>query len=126
MDTLIYSMGIILQGLPKAVSGIGMFVLQDLLNVLIPSGSGQAAVTMPFMAPLSDVLGIPRQCAVLAFQMGDAFTNVITPTSGELMAALAICHIPYKKWFQYWGPMWGIWCVIACIFMVIAVSIGYH
>ncbi len=125
MDTLIYSMGMVLQGLPTAVSGIGMFVLQDLLNVLIPSGSGQAAVTMPFMAPLSDVLGIPRQCAVLAFQMGDAFTNVITPTSGELMAALAICHIPYKKWFRYWGPMWGIWCAAACVFMVIAVSIGY-
>lgn len=125
MDTLIYSMGTVLQGLPKAATGIGMFVLQDLLNVLIPSGSGQAAVTMPFMAPLADVLGITRQCAVLAFQMGDAFTNVITPTSGELMAALAICHIPYKKWFRYWGPMWGIWCVIACIFMVIAVSIGY-
>ena len=126
MDTLIYSMGMVLQNLPRQVSGIGMFVLQDLLNVLIPSGSGQAAVTMPFMAPLSDVLGIPRQCAILAFQMGDAFTNVITPTSGELMAALAICHIPYKKWFRYWGPMWGIWCVIACVFMVIAVSIGYH
>ena len=126
MDTLIYTMGNVLMGLPKSATGIGMFVLQDLLNVLIPSGSGQAAVTMPFMAPLSDVLGIPRQCAVLAFQMGDAFTNVITPTSGELMAALAICHIPYKKWFQYWGPMWGIWCVFACIFMVIAVTIGYH
>lgn len=125
MDTLIYSMGTVLQGLPKAATGIGMFVLQDILNILIPSGSGQAAVTMPFMAPLSDVLGISRQCAVLAFQMGDAFTNVITPTSGELMAALAICHIPYKKWFRYWGPMWAIWCVIACIFMVVAVSIGY-
>ena len=126
MDTLIYTMGNILSSLPKGVNACGMFVLQDLLNFLIPSGSGQAAITMPFMAPLSDVLGIERQCAVLAFQMGDAFTNVITPTAGELMGALAICHIPYKKWFQYWGPMWGIWCVIACVIMVVAVSIAYN
>ena len=101
MDTLIHGMGTVLEGLPRGVNACGMFIMQDLLNCLIPSGSGQAAVTMPFMAPLSDVLGIPRQCAVLAFQMGDAFTNVITPTSGELMAALAICHIPYSKWFRF-------------------------
>ena len=126
MDTLIHGMGTVLQGLPRGVNAIGMFVMQDLLNCLIPSGSGQAAVTMPFMAPLSDVLGIPRQCAVLAFQMGDAFTNVITPTSGELMAALAICHIPYSKWFRFWGPLWGIWCVTASIIMVVAVSMGYN
>ncbi len=125
MDTLIYAMGSVLSGLPAKVSACGMFVLQDLLNFLIPSGSGQAAVTMPFMAPLSDLLGVSRQTAVLAFQMGDAFTNVVTPTSGELMAALAICHVPYKKWFRFLAPLWIIWAIIACVFLVIAVSIGY-
>jgi uncharacterized ion transporter superfamily protein YfcC len=92
---------------------------------LVPSGSGQAAITMPFMAPLSDLLGVSRQTAVLAFQMGDAFTNVITPTSGELMAALAICHIPYKKWLKFLVPLWLVWCVVACLFLILAVSIGY-
>jgi uncharacterized ion transporter superfamily protein YfcC len=125
MDTLIYAMGSVLNGLPAQVSACGMFIIQDLLNCLIPSGSGQAAITMPFMAPLSDLLGVSRQTAVLAFQMGDAFTNVITPTSGELMAALAICHIPYKKWLKFLVPLWLVWCVVACLFLILAVSIGY-
>lgn len=125
IDTLVNGMGNILKGLSSTVAACGMFVLQDLLNFLIPSGSGQAAVTMPFMAPLADILGITRQTAVLAFQLGDAFTNVVTPTSGELMAALAICHIPYSKWFKFMGPLWGIWCAIACVMLVIATMIGY-
>ncbi|MGN0660064.1 MAG: YfcC family protein [Emergencia sp.] len=125
MDTLIYYAGLVLEGLSTKVSACGMFVLQDLLNFLIPSGSGQAAITMPFMAPLSDILGVSRQTAVLAFQLGDAFTNVVTPTSGELMAALAICHIPYRKWLRFLLPLWGLWAAVACVMLVIAVSIGY-
>lgn len=125
MDTLVNAMGQVLSGTSEAVSACGMFVLQDLLNVLIPSGSGQAAITMPFMAPLADVLGVTRQTAVLAFQMGDAFTNVITPTSGELMAALAICHVPYSKWFRFMGPLWGIWAAVAIIILITATMIGY-
>lgn len=125
MDTLIYAMGSVLGKLPANVSACGMFVMQDLLNCLIPSGSGQAAITMPFMAPLSDLLGVTRQTSVLAFQLGDAFTNVITPTSGELMAALAICHIPYKKWFKFLVPLWIIWAVCAFGFLIVAVNIGY-
>ncbi|MCQ4991558.1 TIGR00366 family protein, partial [[Clostridium] symbiosum] len=66
----------LLQGLPAALSACGMFVVQNILNILIPSGSGQAAVTMPIMAALSDVLGVTRQTAVLAFQFGVSFTNV--------------------------------------------------
>lgn len=125
MDTLVNAMGNVLSGTSEAVAACGMFVLQDLLNVLIPSGSGQAAITMPFMAPLSDILGVTRQTAVLAFQLGDAFTNVVTPTSGEIMAALAICHVPYSKWFKFMGPLWGIWAVVAMTMLVIATVIGY-
>ncbi|MGN0400438.1 MAG: YfcC family protein [Blautia sp.] len=125
MDTLIYYVGGLLRGLNPKISACGMFVLQDLLNFMIPSGSGQAAITMPFMAPLSDILGVSRQTAVLAFQMGDAFTNAVAPTAGELMAALAICHVPYKKWAKFILPLWGLWCVTAFVFLILAVSIGY-
>ena len=125
LDTLIYAAGSLLRGLDARISACGMFVFQDLLNFLIPSGSGQAAITMPFMAPLSDFLGVSRQTAVLAFQTGDAFTNAITPTAGDLMAALAICHVPYKKWFKDIAPLWLLWALVACTFLVIAVSIGY-
>ena len=102
-----------------------MFVVQDLLNFVIPSGSGQAAVTMPFMAPLGDMMGVSRQTSVLAFQMGDAFTNLITPASGDTMAALAICHIPYKKWLKFVLPLWLIWAVVAMVFLTVATTIGY-
>lgn len=125
MDTLVNGMGKVLGGTHQALAACGMFVLQDILNVLVPSGSGQAAITMPFMAPLSDVLGVSRQTAVLAFQLGDAFTNVVTPTSGEIMAALALCHVPYNKWFKFIAPLWGIWAVISVVMLVIATVIGY-
>ena len=125
MDSIIYYVGGLLKGLNPTVSACGMFVFQDLLNFMIPSGSGQAAITMPFMAPLSDILGVSRQTAVLAFQMGDAFTNAVAPTAGELMAALAICHVPYKKWIKFIFPLWMMWCVVAFVFLIVAVSIGY-
>ncbi len=125
MDTLISSMASVLKGLPSQVSACGMFIIQDLFNFIVPSGSGQAAITMPFMAPLADLLGLTRQVAVLAFQLGDAFTNVITPTSGSLMAALAICHIPYKSWIKFMLPLWGMWCIVACAFLIYAATIGY-
>lgn len=103
-----------------------MFLFQDFFNIIIHSGPGQATITMPFMAPLSDIIGINRQVSVLAFQMGDAFTNAIAPTGGELMAAIAMCHISYKKWVKFMLPLWLIWIIIACVFITIAVVTGYH
>lgn len=125
LDTIIYFMGKSLSGLNAKICACAMFLLQDMLNILIPSGSGQAAVTMPFMAPLADVVGVSRQTAVLAFQMGDSFTNCIAPTSPEIIAALAICHVPYKKWVKFFLPLLAFWCVAACLLLVISVSIGY-
>lgn len=125
LDTLIYYAGGLLKGLGAKACACGMFFVQDLLNCIIPSGSGQAAVTMPFMAPLADMTGVSRQTAVLAFQMGDAYTNLVTPSAGDMMAALAICHIPYRRWLKFFAPLLAIWVVAACIFLVVAVSIGY-
>jgi len=125
LDTLIYHAGNLLRGLGAKACACGMFVVQDLLNCVIPSGSGQAAVTMPFMAPLADMMGVSRQTAVLAFQMGDAYTNLVTPSAGDMMAALAICHIPYKKWLKFFLPLLAVWVVLAFVFLIVAVSIGY-
>src|SRR5699024_5595900 len=87
--------------------------------------SGQAAVTMPIMTPLADLLGITRQTAVLAFQFGDAFTNSIIPTSGSLMACLSIGNIPYEKWFKFIWPLMVIWLGVGGVFLVIANAISY-
>lgn len=124
-DTIINAAGTLLQGMNTSVAACGMYIFQNLFDFLVPSGSGQASITMPFMAPLSDILGMTRQTATLAFHMGDGYTNCITPTSGSFMAALAMCHIPWGKWFKFIAPLWAVWAVISCVFMVIAVSIGY-
>ena len=52
-----------------SIKAVGMFICQSLINCVIVSGTGQAAVTMPLMVPVSDLVGISRQTAVLAFQL---------------------------------------------------------
>ena len=125
MDTIIYALSGLLNNLPPSIMACGMFILQDVLNVLVPSGSGQAAVTMPLMAPLSDMLGVTRQTAVLAFQMGSTFTDALAPTSGEILAALAMCKTPYGKWIRYLLPLFCMWCLIAFAFLIYAVKTAY-
>lgn len=89
LDTILHYLESLLGNLPAALTAISMFMVQLLLNFLVPSGSGQAALTMPLMVPLSDLMGVTRQTAVLAFQFGDGISNIITPTSGYFMAGLA-------------------------------------
>ena len=126
MDPIIHGLTGLLGGLPIHVAACGMFVVQDLFNLIVSSGSGQAAITMPIMAPLADMLGLTRQTAVLAFQMGDAFTNVMSPAGPEVLAALAMCGgVPIKKWLKWLLPLFILWWVVAFIFMIIAVQIGY-
>lgn len=125
IDTIINAMARLLIGLPKSVAACGMFIVQDLINCVIPSGSGQAAVTMPLMVPLGDLLGINRQVNVLAFQFGDSLTNMVTPAGAKLMAGIAMCHIPYKKWMKFFLPCFILWVITACVLLIIATAINY-
>jgi len=108
------------------LSAIGMLFIQSILNFFIPSGSGQAYVTMPIMAPISDIVGVSRQVAVLAYQMGDGFMNMIVPTNAVLMGILGICGIPYGRWFRFIWPLMLQLLVLGSITMAIAASIGYQ
>lgn len=105
IDTILYAISSGTEGLPRVVSAQLMFVFQGFLNFFVPSGSGQAALTMPIMAPLSDLVGISRQTAVLAFQLGDGIFNMIIPTSGVTMGVLSIAGIPYQKWIKWLYPL---------------------
>jgi uncharacterized ion transporter superfamily protein YfcC len=102
-----------------------MFLVQSTINVFVPSGSGQAALTMPIMAPLSDLLGVTRQTAVLAFQFGDGFTNLIIPTSGVTMGVLGMARIPYEKWFAWMLPLLIIFFIVSFILLVPPVLIQW-
>lgn len=108
------------------LSAVGMLVIQSILNFFIPSGSGQAYVTMPIMAPISDIVGVSRQVAVLAYQMGDGFMNMIVPTNAVLMGILGICGIPYGRWFRFIWPLMLQLLVLGSITMVVSVLVGYH
>ena len=125
LDTLIHYAALSLEGMPKIAAAEGMLVFQTILNFFIPSGSGQAATTMPLMAPLSDLLGITRQTAVFAFTCGDGFSNMVIPTSGILMAVLSLAGVPYGRWLKFMGPLFLILIGVAAVFLGIAVVINY-
>lgn len=125
IDTIIYALSNLLLGLPSTLLAIGMFLVQTLFNLVVPSGSGQAAITMPLMAPLADMVGVTRQTAVLAYQLGSTFTDLIGPTSGEILVAGAMCGIAYPKWFKWLLPLFCLWCLVAFGFLTYATVTGY-
>lgn len=106
------------ENMSTVVSVHFMFAFQAVLNFFVPSGSGQAALTMPIMAPLSDLLGISRQTAVLCFQMGDGIFNMIIPTSGVTMGVLSIAKIPYNKWVRWLLPLVLIFIVLVLLLLI--------
>ena len=101
VDSILHAMQDGLDGTSGAVSLSAMYGIQALINFLIPSATAKAAITIPIMAPFADMVGVSRQAMVLAFQFGDGFTNMVTPTSGVLIAALAMARIPYAKWVRW-------------------------
>ena len=101
IDTLLYSLTRSLAETGDVASVSVMYVFQTLLNLVMPSGSAKAALTMPIMSQFSDLIGVSRQTAVLAFQFGDGFTNMLTPTSGVLIAVLGVAKIPYATWVKW-------------------------
>ncbi len=125
IDTILFQITQTVESLPAVISVQAMFWFQAILNFFVPSGSGQAALTMPIMAPLSDLLGISRQTAVLAFQMGDGLNNLIIPTSGVTMGVLSIAKIPYEIWLRWIMPLMVSLCLGAMFFLFIAVKIGW-
>lgn len=105
IDTILYYSSTLLQHLPTSLSVIGMFLVQGTIHLLVPSGSGQAMLTMPIMIPLSDLLNVTRQTACLIFTLADGIGNTWIPTSGILMAVLAMNKIPYRKWIKFILPL---------------------
>lgn len=125
LDSVIHSLANVIIKLPTFLAAIGMFVIQICINFFVPSGSGQAATTMPIMVPLADIVGITRQTAVLAYQLGDGFSNTIIPTASTLMATLSIAKIPYEKWVKYFSKLFLIWVAVGAVFVAIASKMPY-
>ncbi len=126
IDTIVYGLSSILEGLPAAIGAGLMVVVQLFINLPVNSGSGQAAATMPIMAVLADALDISRQTAVLAYQYGDGLSNSLWPTSGVLMASLSIAGIPYEKWLKFVLKLIVAMYVVCTAMVMLSVVIGYQ
>jgi len=124
IDTIVFYIAGVLEGLPAEASAVGMLFVQTICNFFIPSGSGQAFVTMPIMSPLATLTDVPQQTAVLAYQFGDGFTNMIVPTSALVMGALALGKVPYAAWFRFVGPLLLKIFALAAAFLVLSMHIG--
>lgn len=123
IDTIMLALSNVVSELPAQVSVLGIYASQVLLSVIVPSGGGQAAISIPLLAPLSDLLGVSRQTMVLAYQFGDGFTNVFTPTQGYFMAGLALIGIPWNIWARWLLPLLAIWLALGLVALFIAHAI---
>ncbi|QHT45749.1 putative basic amino acid antiporter YfcC [Bacillus sp. SB49] len=126
LNTILHQTGQLFEGTPEALSAWLMFLFQSVFNFFVVSGSGQAALTMPLMAPLADVAGVTRQVAVLAFQLGDGLTNIIVPTSAALMGTLGAARLDWAKWFRFIIKFQLVLFGLASAFVVIAVLINFN
>ncbi len=125
--------GSILHGLAGSMNDLGqtasigiMYVIQTIINVIIPSGSAKAALTMPIMAPFSDLIHLSRQATVMAFQFGDGFTNMITPTSGVLIGVLGVARIPYEKWVKWITPIMIVLIILGFLLLIPTVKMDLN
>ena len=125
LNTILHGISQAMQGLPPVISAWFMYIFQSVFNFFVVSGSGQAALTMPVMAPLADLVGIQRQVAVLAYQLGDAFTNFIVPTAGCLLASLTAARLEWGKWARFQIKFQAILFAFGSLTVILAVVIGF-
>jgi uncharacterized ion transporter superfamily protein YfcC len=126
LHTVVHGLATPLVAVGPELSAVGMLIIQTLLNFFVPSGSGQALATMPIMVPIGDLVGVSRQVAVLAYQFGDGFSNMIVPTNAILMAILGIAGIPYDRWLTFVAPLMGKLLVAGALTLVGTVLLGYQ
>jgi uncharacterized ion transporter superfamily protein YfcC len=125
LNTILINVGGAMSNLPQMLTGWIMYVFQTVFDFFVTSNSGQAALTMPILAPLSDIIGLSRQNATLAYQLGSGFADAIVPTSASLMGVLAVARIGWGTWAKWQIKMQGLFFVLGSIFMVIAVAINF-
>jgi uncharacterized ion transporter superfamily protein YfcC len=120
IDTVLHALAGAVAGLPAWASVVGIYGVQVLLNYLVPSGSGQAALSIPILAPLADLVGVTRQTSVLAYQLGDGISNVFTPTQGYFMAGLALIGVPWTRWVRFMWRLQLLWLGAGLVLLLVA------
>jgi uncharacterized ion transporter superfamily protein YfcC len=126
IDTIVNGAFQPLAHLPGSVSAVGMIGVQALVHVPVPSVSGQAVLTMPILAPLSDLIGVSRQIAILAYQVGAGLCELLTPTNGALMAVIAAAVVRYDRWLKFAIPMWLMLMAFGAVAVVTGAALGFR
>lgn len=126
LNTILHGIGTVLQGVPAFIGAWFMYIFQSLFNLVVTSNSGQAALTMPIMAPLSDLVGVPRQIAVLAYQLGAGFVDAFTPVSASLIGVLGVARIEWGKWAKFQIKMQAFFFLMGTVIIAIAVAINFQ
>ena len=125
-DTIAYHLSEMLTTVPLYASAVLMSLSQCAMNLMIPSGSGQALATLPVMIPVGDLVGLTRQCTILAFQIGDGVTNLVNPTLGGLIAMLSLARVPFDRWLRFIFPLMILILFVCWIFLIIGVAIQWN
>ncbi|HIZ21853.1 MAG TPA: putative basic amino acid antiporter YfcC [Candidatus Blautia faecigallinarum] len=126
LNTILYAIGNVLEGVPSFIGAWFMYIFQSLFNLVVTSNSGQAALTMPIMAPLSDLVGVSRQIAVLAYQLGAGFVDAFTPVSASLIGVLGVARIEWGKWAKFQIKMQAFFFLMGTIIIAIAVAMNFQ
>jgi uncharacterized ion transporter superfamily protein YfcC len=126
MDTILFYISQKIGNLGQHASALAIYGFQMLMNMFVPSGTGQAVLTIPILAPLGDLVGLTRQTVVLAFQCGDGFSNLIWPTNPMLLIAIGLAGVSYREWFRFVLPMQLVLALISGLFLMLAVAINYQ
>jgi uncharacterized ion transporter superfamily protein YfcC len=124
VDTVVQALFTPIKGLPPTLSAVGMMFIQATIHLPVPSTSSQAVLTLPLLVPLSDLIGLPRQVTVLAYQYGAGLCEVLTPTNGALMAMLAAAGVRYEDWLKFVVPLSGVLVALAVLAIVLATVVG--
>ena len=126
VDSLVHTIASPLMGQPPAVAAIGMYAAQAVIHVPVPSTSGLAVLTMPIMAPVADLVGLSRQVAILAYQLGAGLTDMFTPTNGPLIAMLAACGVSIESWIRWVTPRAIVLAVFSIASILVAIAMGWQ
>ncbi|MEP1088079.1 YfcC family protein [Algoriphagus sp.] len=120
IDPMIYALLQPLESLPQQIASVGLYLSQAIIHIPVPSTSGQAVLTMPLVTPLTDLLGMSREIAVLTFQYPATLMDMVTPTNGTILAVLAAADIKFNDWVAYVWKSWGLIFGIGLIAVIIA------
>ena len=125
IHTIVYVLTQPLMGLPKSFSSVGLTLIVSLINPIIPSATSKAAILVPIMKPVAEALGLQPNLTVVAYQMGDSFTNLISPLLGWMIGSCAMANVPYSKWLKWVFPKVMLFILLACIIIFILTTSGW-